>query len=72
MDISKVKEDLDRLINWADKWQMMFNVDKCKIMHLGYNNPKVEYFMKDKIVDSIIEEKDLGIIISDNFKVANQ
>ena len=71
-NINQVKEDLNKLITWSDKWQMMFNIDKCKVMHLGYNNPKVEYLIKDKILDRIEEEKDLGVIISENFKVAMQ
>jgi len=29
------QEDLNRLVNWADKWKMEFNVRKCKLMHVG-------------------------------------
>ena len=24
---------------------MLFNIDKCKVMHLGYNNLSVNHFM---------------------------
>jgi len=24
---------------------MLLNIDKCKVMHLVYNNPSVDYFM---------------------------
>ena len=30
-----LQADLDKLILWAQKWQMEFNVDKCKVMHIG-------------------------------------
>ena len=28
-----------RLRDWSNKWQMQFNIEKCKVMHFGYNNP---------------------------------
>ena len=51
--ISSVEEqhilqtDLTRLMEWSEEWQMKFNVNKCKVMHLGYNNPSFEYSMND-------------------------
>ena len=46
---------------------MNFNSKKCKILHLGRNNPNKEYFMKDGNVtnklDSTDCEKDLGVNI---------
>ncbi|CAL4165993.1 unnamed protein product, partial [Meganyctiphanes norvegica] len=37
--------DLNRIKEWADNWKMEFNVDKCKMMHLGSSNPKANYTM---------------------------
>jgi len=34
-NISRLQADLDKLFLWAQKWQMVFNVDKCKVMHVG-------------------------------------
>ena len=34
---------LDRLVSWADKWGMAFNVAKCKVMHIGHGNPRYDY-----------------------------
>ena len=42
---------------------MEFNVDKCKVMHLGHNNPKRQYTMDGKRLAVTEKEKDLGVII---------
>ena len=34
-EVNSIKEDLAKLDKWSDLWQMKFNVDKCKVMHLG-------------------------------------
>ena len=35
-----LQKDLHSIASWAKKWKMEFNVDKCKIMHLGSQNIK--------------------------------
>ena len=37
-DRNRLQRDLERLVEWADRWQMSFNVEKCKVMHLGGHN----------------------------------
>ena len=54
--------DLDRLVEWADNWQMQFNVSKCKVMHVGKKNPRHPYYMSSNGLKSVEVEKDLGII----------
>ena len=39
MDRTIIQNDQDNVYNWAEKWKMEFNVDKCKVMHLGRSNP---------------------------------
>ena len=56
-----LQDDLDRVVEWAKKWKMEFNVEKCKIMHLGTNNPKRSYSMGDASLQATEEEKDLGV-----------
>jgi len=36
-DRDTLQQDLLKLIKWSEEWQMMFNVNKCKIMHFGKN-----------------------------------
>ena len=36
---------------------MTFNVNKCNVMHYGFNNPSYEYLMNDEV---LIDTKDEG------------
>ena len=36
---NRLQEDLNRLQNWSDKWNLYFKVEKCKVLHVGKNNP---------------------------------
>ncbi len=37
-EASELQGDLDRLYDWARKWQMVFNIRKCSVMSAGRNN----------------------------------
>jgi hypothetical protein len=67
-----LRKDLEALNVWSDKWQMSFNVEKCKVMHFGKNNAKAEYKIKERKLAEITEVKDLGVIISNDLKVSKQ
>jgi len=41
--IENLRSDLHNLVPWSNEWQMLFNIEKFKVMHLGYNNPKADY-----------------------------
>jgi len=43
--VENLRTDLRSLVSWSKEWQMVFNLDKCKVMHLGFNNTHVDYFM---------------------------
>ena len=40
-----LQKDLEKLVSWAEQWQMEFNVDKCKVMHMGRSNEGYTYMM---------------------------
>uniref|UniRef100_A0A8C5MJL4 Reverse transcriptase domain-containing protein n=1 Tax=Leptobrachium leishanense TaxID=445787 RepID=A0A8C5MJL4_9ANUR len=68
-DVTSLQRDLDRLGDWALKWQMKFNLDKCKVMHFGVKNTQVIYTLNGTELGKCKQEKDLGIII--DFKLSN-
>ena len=47
-------------MNWAEEWQMEFNIAKCKVMHIGFNNAKTDYKMEGANLQKVDVEKDLG------------
>jgi ribonuclease P/MRP protein subunit RPP40 len=51
---------------------MLFNIGKCKIMHIGYNNPNATYSVDSTDLSSVDEEKDIGVVITKDFKAGNQ
>ena len=44
-DIMELLEDISKLVEWADKWQMSFYEDKCSVMLIGHNKIQCNYNM---------------------------
>lgn len=67
-DVKILQEDLYKLSEWSKKWQLKFNADKCKVLHVGgsINNPK--YYLNGQQLASSSEEKDLGVLVDDKLK----
>ena len=77
--MKSMQDDLDKLNDWSATWQLKFNADKCKVMHLGHKNIKHQYTMKSKpqgsqqqcdrtILKRTEVEKDLGVYVDDQLK----
>ena len=47
---------------------MLFNIEKCKIMHIGHNNGGHTYHMSNTDLQVVTEEKDLGVMQSLDLK----
>ena len=71
-DKQHLQNDLDRLVKWSEKWQMLFNFGKCKCLHKGHGNLNVNYKMGDTVLGTTVKEKDLGVKISADMKVSEQ
>ena len=71
-DCDNLSNDLQLLYRWSEKWGMRFNTEKCKVMHIGRDNKGTGYPINGKELKSVKEEKDLGMIVSSDLKVANQ
>ena len=47
----------------------MSNSNKCKILHVGENNPTVLYYMDaNYVLESYGMEKDLGVLVDNKLK----
>jgi ribonuclease P/MRP protein subunit RPP40 len=68
-DRNRLREDLEKLFKWTEDWQMNFNLDKCKVMHVGNKNNENSYVIDRHILESVEEEKDPGIVLNNKFKV---
>ena len=71
-DKQSLQDDLDKLVKWSEKLQMLFNFGKCKCIHIGHGNMDEEYKMGDAVLGRTTQEKDLGVTFSADMKVSEQ
>lgn len=64
-DFKSIVNDLGKLLStWIEKWQMRFNVKRCKVMHFGDKN---ESRMSAKVVLYEVQEEKF-LYVSNNLK----
>ena len=71
-DKQSLQDDLDKLVKWSEKWQMLLNFWKCKCLHTGHGNMDEEYKMGYAVLDRTTQEKDLSVTFSADMKVSEQ
>ena len=67
-NVNKLQVDLTNLERWSKKWQLPFNPSKCKVIHFSKKNPKDYFVLYDRVLDTVTQEKDLGVIVDDQLK----
>ena len=66
-DKNNLQIDMNKLVDWADQWQLKFNAEKCTVLHLGKKNSQFDYEMRNHHCNDRTTlsksnlEKDLGI-----------
>ena len=70
--VEQLQQDLQKIGEWSVKWQMPFNLDKCKVMHIGYKNNNVKYELLGRELESCQQEKDLGVTITNDLQPSKQ
>ena len=71
-DREVMQDCIDNLVKWSEKWGMVFNTEKCKIMHFGSGNPEFDYTMNGCALSSVEEERDIGVLINKDLKPSRQ
>lgn len=71
-DANAIRNDLLTLENWAETWQMEFNVEKCAVLHAGNSNPCNEYKFCNSVLKSVNSERDLGVMVDKKVKFSDQ
>ena len=71
-DKKNLQVDIDTLVKWSEKWQMLFNFGKCKCLHIGPGNTSMNYEMGGTILSVTVREKDVGVTMNANMKVSEQ
>ena len=59
---------LSRMLKWAETWDMEYNVNKFKIMHVDRNNLKYRYTMVGAELQEVDVETNVGIKLANNLK----
>ena len=67
--------DLNSLSDWAERWQLKFNVSKCGVMHYESQDAPNTYDMRDDTSRTNLEvreeEKDLDVVFDPTLKFIN-
>ena len=71
-DKQKLQDDIDKLVKCSEKWQMIFNFEKCKCLHTGPGNTGMNYEIGGTILGKTVKEKDLWVTMNANMKVSEQ
>ena len=71
-EAKSLSDDLDKIYQWSVDWQMLFNTEKCTVMHMGLDNKEREYLLGGKILKKSKQESDLGVIMDATGKASQQ
>jgi hypothetical protein len=59
-DYANLQARIDAIETWARIWKMILHPEKTKMLHVGPNNPRAEYFLAGNQIQTVSELKDIG------------
>ncbi len=65
-------EDLRKISELSQRWEMLFDVNKCHILQAGTRNQKFEFNVLGTKLESLQLVKALGAKIASSFKFSQQ
>jgi len=68
-DRAKIQSDIKILEEWSSRWRLSLNERKCRVLHLGNNNPRYSYHLAGTCLEEAETEKDLGVWTETNLGV---
>lgn len=63
-----LQDDLSSIEEWCRQWLIPVNVSKCTVLHLGGNNPQLDYHVANHLLKSVERQVDLGVMVSSSLK----
>ena len=72
-DCLTLQKDLDKLSLWASKWQMTFNVTKCKTLSITRKRNPIyrQYSMNNQLLESVRNHPYLGVEVTQKLNWSN-
>ncbi|KAJ7404088.1 rna-directed dna polymerase from mobile element jockey-like [Willisornis vidua] len=69
-----LQRDLEKSEDWAMTNHVKFHKGKCRILHLGWDNPGCSYRLENEneMLESSAVERNLGVLVDDKLNLSQQ
>ncbi|XP_065650916.1 uncharacterized protein LOC136079128 [Hydra vulgaris] len=71
-DSISLQNDINIISKWCKTWQMSLNESKCKVVHIGKSNPKLNYQVMIKLILKKISPSNQNCTCGHNLKYSKE